>query len=56
MLSELKKGDEIVTTGGIFGTITRVKDDRFVVEIADNTRIDLAKGFVSSKVEATIVD
>lgn len=56
MLSELKKGDEIITTGGIFGTITRVKDDRFVVEIADDTRIDLAKGFVSSKDEATIVD
>jgi preprotein translocase subunit YajC len=56
MLSELKKGDEIVTSGGLFGTITRVKDDRFVVEIADNTRIELGKGFVSSKIEATIVE
>ncbi len=52
MLSELKKGDEIVTSGGIFGTITRVKDDRFVVEIADNTKIELGKGFVSNKIEA----
>lgn len=56
MLSELKKGDEIVTNGGLFGKITRVKDDRFVVEIADNTRIELGKSFVSSKIEATIVD
>ena len=56
MLTEIKKGDEIVTTGGLFGTVTRVKDDRFVVEIADNTRIELGKGFVSSKIEATIVD
>ncbi len=56
MLSELKKGDEIVTTGGLFGKITRVKDDRFVVEIADNTRVELGKSFVSSKIEATIVD
>ena len=56
MLTEIKKGDEIVTTGGLFGTITRVKDDRFVVEIADNTRIELGKGFISSKIEATIVD
>ena len=56
MLSEIKKGDEIVTTGGLFGTVTRVKDDRFVVEIADNTRIELGKGFVSSKIEATIVE
>ena len=56
MLTEIKKGDEIVTTGGLFGTVTRVKDDRFVVEIADNTRIELGKGFVSSKIEATIVE
>jgi preprotein translocase subunit YajC len=56
MLTEIKKGDEIVTTGGLFGTITRVKDDRFVVEIADNTRIELGKGFISSKIEATIVE
>ncbi len=56
MLTEIKKGDEIVTTGGLFGTITRVKDDRFVVEIADNTRIELGKGFVSSKIDATIVE
>ena len=56
MLTELKKGDEIITTGGLFGTITRVKDDRFVVEIADNTRVELGKGFVSSKIEAAIVE
>jgi len=50
--SELKSGDEIVTSGGIFGTITNVKDDCFVVRIADNTKIELGKGFVSSKVPA----
>ena len=56
MLTEIKKGDEIVTTGGLFGTVIRVKDDRFVVEIAENTRAELDKGFVSSKIEATIVE
>ena len=57
MLTEIKKGDEIITTGGLFGTITRVKDDRFVVEIADGTKVELGKGFVSSKIEtATIVE
>lgn len=52
MLSELKTGDEIVTSGGIYGTITNVKDDRLVVRIADNTKIELGKNFVSSKVSA----
>ena len=50
MLSELGSGDEIVTTGGIYGTITNVKDDRFVVRIADNTKIEVGKAFVSSLV------
>lgn len=49
MLSELKSGDEVVTSGGIHGTITNVKEDRFVVRIADNTKIELGKSFVASK-------
>ena len=52
MLSELKSGDKIVTNGGIFGTITNVKDDCFVVRIADNTKIELGKSFVASKSES----
>jgi preprotein translocase subunit YajC len=50
MLSELGSGDEIVTTGGIYGTITNVKDDRFVVRIAENTKIEVGKAFVSTVV------
>ena len=50
MLKALESGDEIVTTGGIYGTITNVKEDRFVVRIADNTKIELGKGFVSAVV------
>src|SRR4051812_23423108 len=48
MLRELQSGDEIVTNGGIYGTITNVKEDRFVVRIADNTKIELGKGFVQT--------
>lgn len=48
MLKELQTGDEIVTSGGIFGQITNVKDDRFVVRIADNTKIEIGKGFVQT--------
>jgi preprotein translocase subunit YajC len=46
MLAALSTGDEIVTTGGIFGVITNVKDDRFVVRISDNTKVEIGKGFV----------
>src|SRR5688500_9452903 len=48
MLKSLESGDEVVTTGGIFGVITNVKDDRFVVRIADNTKIEIGKGFVQT--------
>ena len=51
MLSELSSGDEIVTTGGIYGTITNVKDDRFVVRIAEDTKIEVGKAFVSTVVK-----
>src|SRR6266498_1029264 len=44
LVTSLQSGDEIITNGGIYGVITNVKDDRFVVRIADNTKIELAKG------------
>lgn len=49
MISELKSGDKIVTSGGIFGTITGVRQDRFQIKIDDNTRIDVLKSFVQSR-------
>jgi preprotein translocase subunit YajC len=51
MLSELQSGAEVITTGGIFGVITNVKDDRFVIRIADNTKIEVGKSFIQSVVE-----
>ena len=48
MLTELQSGDEVITTGGIYGTITNVKDDRFVIRIADTTKIEVGKGFIQS--------
>ena len=48
MLKELGNGDEVVTAGGILGTIVAVKDDRFIVRVADNTKVELGKSFVSS--------
>lgn len=51
LIAALQSGDEIVTNGGIFGVITNVKEDRFVVRIADNTKIELGKGFVTTVVK-----
>ena len=51
MLAALASGDEVITTGGVYGTITNVKDDRFVVRIADNTKVEVGKGFIQSVVK-----
>jgi len=48
MISELQSGVDVVTSGGIYGTITNVKDDRFVLKIADNTKIEITKSAVAS--------
>lgn len=54
MLTTLKAGDEIVTTGGIYGTITSVKEDRFVVRVgADNQKLEIGKAFVHALVKKT---
>src|SRR5665647_1742418 len=42
MVSMLKKGDEIVTIGGMFGTVTGIGDDWVEIEIAKRTRVRLA--------------
>lgn len=46
MLKSLAPGDEIVTSGGFYGTVTAVKEDRFVVRVADSTKVELGKNFV----------
>jgi len=56
MLGALSSGDEIVTTGGIYGVITNVKDDRFIVRIADNTKVELGKSFVQAVVKQPVGD
>lgn len=53
MLKALTTGDEIVTTGGIYGTITSVKEDRFIVRISDSAKIEIGKGFVHALVKKT---
>ena len=43
----LKVGDKIVTTGGMYGKITRVTDKTLQVEIADRVRIELSRAAVA---------
>ena len=45
MVESLKKGDKVVTSGGITGTISRVIDnDKVEIEIADNVTVEVVRG------------
>ncbi|HEX8172102.1 MAG TPA: preprotein translocase subunit YajC [Thermoanaerobaculia bacterium] len=50
MISSLKKGDRVVTTGGIYGTIQGVEAEVVYLKIADNVKVKLARSAVSGVV------
>jgi preprotein translocase subunit YajC len=51
MLKGLKKGDEIVTSGGIIGKVVHVDENRLTVKTGENTRITVDRAKV-----ATVLD
>ena len=48
MISSLKKGDRIITTGGLHGRITGLSDTTLTVEIADKVRVKVSRGNVGA--------
>jgi preprotein translocase subunit YajC len=49
MLASIRPGDHIVTAGGFFGTVKAVKDDSYILEIADGTRARVLKSSIQMK-------
>ena len=47
MIASLKKNDEVVTSGGIHGTITNVKDAAVTLKVDDNVKIDVEKSCIA---------
>ena len=43
MLDDLRLGDEVLTVGGIYGTVSQVEDDQVTVEIAPQTEVRVAR-------------
>ncbi len=48
MLEKLAKGDEVITNGGIAGTVTDIGDNFVTVEVADNVRVRVQKAAVGN--------
>jgi preprotein translocase subunit YajC len=48
MIDNLKSGDKIVTSGGIYGTIVGFKGDRVQLRIAENVKIELSRNAITA--------
>ena len=52
MLGQLGKGDKVVTTGGLHGTIAGIKDNSVIVKIADNVKVEVNRSAISQIVSS----
>ncbi|HEU4335025.1 MAG TPA: preprotein translocase subunit YajC [Candidatus Eisenbacteria bacterium] len=46
MLASVRKGDRVLTTGGIYGTVIGVKDDVVVLKVSDDVKIEFVKSAI----------
>jgi len=46
-IAELKTGDKVITTGGVIGTITAVRDTSFLIRSADKSILEIARSAVA---------
>jgi len=53
MITNLKKGDMIITSGGLYGRITGVNDATLTVEIADKVRVRVSRAHVAGLAQTT---
>jgi preprotein translocase subunit YajC len=53
MLSALKKGDKIITIGGVHGVISTVRESSVVVKVDDNTKVEFSRSAIATVVEVS---
>ncbi len=47
MINNLKKGDRVITSGGIYGVITHLDENTVTLEVADKVRIKVTRGSIA---------
>lgn len=53
MLDAVKKGDKVITTAGIHGTVVGMEEKTVLVQVADNVKLKFEKGAIASVVSTT---
>lgn len=51
MIAALKGGERVITSGGIYGTVTRVMEDRIEIEVGRNTTIQVTKPSIAAIID-----
>jgi preprotein translocase subunit YajC len=51
MLSAIKRGDKVVTTSGMFGTVTNLTDKTITLRVADQVKLEFERGAIGRVVE-----
>lgn len=46
MISKLSKGDRVITSGGIYGTVVQDKDHTLMLKVSDNVKLEISKSAV----------
>lgn len=54
MLSQLKKGDRVVTIGGLHGVVNAVKENTVIIKVDDNCKMEFSRSAVSSIVSDSV--
>lgn len=54
MLLNLKKGNKVITVGGVYGTITEIKDDVVTIKIADKVDVQVARMSIANNMNDPI--
>ena len=52
LISSVRKGNQVMTAGGLFGTVTRVKEDYVMIEIAKKTEVKLLRNSIARVISA----
>jgi preprotein translocase subunit YajC len=55
LLANLKVGDNVLTTGGIYGRVTGLKDDKVTLEISDKVRVKVNRGNIAGVVKQDVM-
>jgi len=55
LLSSLKVGDQVLTSGGIYGRVTGLRDDVITLEISDKVRVKVSRGNIAGVVKTDVM-